>query len=105
VHPIAFSAPGSFAVEVSPAERTRTLQETLPPYRVILHNDEVNAQEQVVQALLASVPALSRDRANEIMFEAHNAGRAEVISCPLELAELYCERLRSFGLTVTMERA
>ncbi len=90
---------------VSPAERTRTLRETLPPYRVILHNDEVNAQDGVVQALLASVPSLSRDRAMEIMLEAHNAGRAEVLSCPLELAELYCERLQSYGLTVTIERA
>ncbi len=90
---------------VSPAERTRTLRETLPPYRVILHNDEVNTQDHVVQALLASVPGLSRERATEIMIEAHNAGQAEVLSCPLELAELYRERLQSFGLTVTIERA
>ena len=82
------------AAAVSPAERTRTLRETLPPYRVILHNDEIHAQDEVVQALLASVPALSRDRAIEFMLEAHNTGRAEVLSCPLELAELYRERLQ-----------
>jgi ATP-dependent Clp protease adaptor protein ClpS len=39
------------------------------------------------------------------MLQAHNHGQATVISCPLELAELYRERLESFGLTATIERA
>ena len=90
---------------VLPAEKTRTLRDTLPPYRVILHNDDVNTVDHVVQALVASVPELSRDRATEIMLEAHNAGRAEAVRCPLERAELYRERLESFTLTVTIERA
>ena len=90
---------------VRPAEKTRTLRDTLPPYRVILHNDDVNTVDHVVQALIASVPELSRDRATEIMLEAHNAGRSEVVRCPLEHAELYRERLESFTLTVTIERA
>ena len=89
---------------VLPAERTRTLRQTLPPYRVILHNDDVNAMDHVVRSLLASVPELTEDRATEIMLEAHGVGQAEVISCPLERAELYRDRLESFGLTATIER-
>ena len=74
----------------------------LPPYRVILHNDEHNSMEGVVAGLIKSVP-LSTEEAIAIMMEAHNSGRALVIVCPLELAELYQERLESFGLTSTIE--
>jgi ATP-dependent Clp protease adaptor protein ClpS len=90
---------------VVPEERTRTVDELLPPYRVILHNDNVNDMGHVVRALLASVPELTTERAAEIMLEAHNHGQAEVIRCPLERAELYRDRLESYGLTATIERA
>ena len=79
--------------------------EILPPYQVILHNDDHNDMVYVVQCLLKSVPKLGRVRAIEIMFEAHNRGQAVVITCPLELAELYRERLEGFGLTATIEKA
>jgi len=88
----------------SPIERTRSLDETLPPYRVVLHNDDVNSMDQVVRALVESVPELSVERAVEIMLEAHLRDRAEVIVCPLERAELYRDRLASFQLTATVER-
>jgi ATP-dependent Clp protease adaptor protein ClpS len=84
---------------------TRSLAETLPPYRVILHNDDVNDMGHVVHALLTSVPELTPERAAEVMLEAHNHGQAEVIRCPLERAELYRDRLESFSLTATIEPA
>lgn len=77
----------------------------LPPYAVILHNDDVNDMAHVVRSLCRSVPALSVERATEIMFEAHNSGRALVIVSPLELAELYQQRLLGFKLTATIEKA
>ncbi|MXZ46542.1 MAG: ATP-dependent Clp protease adaptor ClpS [Chloroflexi bacterium] len=85
--------------------RERPLSETLPPYVVVLHNDDHNEMGHVVRALLASVPELDTERAMAIMIEAHLRGRAEVIACPLERAELYRDRLDSFGLTATIERA
>jgi ATP-dependent Clp protease adaptor protein ClpS len=97
------------ALAVSPATtdapRTRSLSETIRPYRVMLHNDDVNDMRHVVHALLASVPELTAERAAEVMLEAHNHGQAEVICCPLERAELYRDRLESFGLTATIEAA
>jgi ATP-dependent Clp protease adaptor protein ClpS len=90
--------------EVVREERTRSLDETLPPYRVVLHNDDVNDMAHVVRALLASVPELSIERAGEVMLEAHLHGQAEVIVCPLERAELYRDRIESHGLTATIER-
>ena len=77
----------------------------LPPYKVLLHNDDVNSMDHVVRSLLRSVPGLSTKKAVTIMLEAHHTGRAVVIVCPLELAELIRERLQSCGLTATIEKA
>jgi ATP-dependent Clp protease adaptor protein ClpS len=90
--------------EVETEERTRSLQETLPPYVVVLHNDDVNSMDHVVRALLHSVPELTLERAAEIMLAAHHHGTADVITCPLERAELYRDRLESHGLTATIRR-
>ncbi|MDA1062340.1 MAG: ATP-dependent Clp protease adaptor ClpS [Chloroflexi bacterium] len=82
-------APPAPAPEVAePEVRGRPLSETLPPYRVLLHDDDVNEMAHVVRALLASVPELDTPRATSIMLEAHLSGQAEVIICPLERAEL-----------------
>jgi ATP-dependent Clp protease adaptor protein ClpS len=76
----------------------------LPPWSVILHNDDHNEMLHVVRSLVKSVPKLGATRAMKIMLEAHNHGKAVVTTCPLELAELYRERLQSFGLTATIEK-
>ncbi len=92
------------APEVETRERTRSLEETLPPHTVVLWNDDVNDMNHVVHALLVSVPELSTERAAEIMLTAHLHGRADVITCPLERAELYRDRLQQHGLTATIRR-
>ena len=76
-----------------------------PPYQVILHNDDHHGMEEVIDALMKSVPGVGQRKAILIMLEAHTTGRAVVIVCPQEQAELYAERLGTFGLTVTIERA
>ena len=77
----------------------------LEPYKVILHNDDHNSMDHVVRSLVRSVPGLGISKAVKIMLEAHNTGRAIVTVCPLELAELYRDRLESCGLTATIEAA
>lgn len=77
----------------------------LPPYAVILHNDDVNEMGYVATALMKSVPDLSPEQAVDIMMQAHLHGKATVIVCPLELAELYRDRLEGFGLTATIGKA
>lgn len=74
-----------------------------PPYRVILHNDDVHSTDEVVLALCKSVPSFSQRRAILIMLQAHVTGRATVVVCSREEAEYYAERLGTFGLTVTIE--
>jgi ATP-dependent Clp protease adapter protein ClpS len=96
---------GLSSTEVLPEQREETRQVILPPWSVILHNDDVNDMIHVVQSLMKTVPGLGVRRATEIMFEAHNHGKARVTTCPLELAELYRDRLEGFGLTATIEKA
>jgi ATP-dependent Clp protease adaptor protein ClpS len=90
--------------DVEVEQRTRSIEETLPPYVVVLHNDDVNSMDHVVRALLISVPELTLERAAEIMLAAHNHGQADVVTCPLERAELYRDRIESHGLTATIRR-
>lgn len=94
------TAPG---VETRPDTGTKPL--ILPPYAVILHDDDHNEMGFVVRSIVICVPEVSPYHAVEIMLEAHLHGRALVIVCPLERAELYRDRLESRGLTATIEKA
>jgi ATP-dependent Clp protease adaptor protein ClpS len=85
------------------ATRQRTRQELCPPWKVLLHNDDVNTMDHVIHALTQSVPGLPGERAVRIMLEAHLRGLAVVTVCPLETAEYYRDRLLSFRLTSTIE--
>lgn len=82
----------------------RLRQYLLPPYSVILHNDDHNDMLYVVSCLVQAVRGMDHEHALQIMQEAHTRGRALVTTCPLELAELYRDRLESFGLTATIEK-
>ncbi len=80
-------------------------QDFHPRYSVILHNDDHHAMDFVVASLLKSVSRVSTAEAISIMLEAHKEGKAVIITCPLEHAELYRDRTRSFGLAATIEKA
>jgi ATP-dependent Clp protease adaptor protein ClpS len=82
-----------------------TIVRMLPPYRVVLHNDDHNSMEHVVRSLLRCVQSLSNEDAEAIMWTAHNHGQATVIECPKEAAEHYRDCLESTGLTATIEPA
>ncbi len=73
------------------------LQHLLPPWRVILHNDDHNSMEHVVRSLRKCVQSLSESDAEAVMLEAHTAGKAVVIECPKEAAEHYRAGLESCG--------
>jgi ATP-dependent Clp protease adapter protein ClpS len=93
---------GACATRPAPAPHTPT--ETLPPWHVVLHNDEINEMTFVVESLCRfarlSVPAATR-----CTMEAHKKGIALVIATHREHAELVAEQLTSLRLTGTIERA
>ncbi|MEQ8958493.1 MAG: ATP-dependent Clp protease adaptor ClpS, partial [Coleofasciculus sp. C2-GNP5-27] len=61
-------------VETIEKRSTSTVRKPAPRYRVLLHNDDFNAMEFVVQVLLQTVPSLTQPQAVNIMMEAHNSG-------------------------------
>lgn len=85
------------------ATREKTRQQLSPPWKVILHNDDVNTMDHVIHALTKSVVGLSATRAIRIMLEAHLKGKAVVTVCPLETAEYYRDRILSYNVTSTIE--
>ena len=90
-------------LQVKPEELRRLRAQILPPYKVILFNDDYNEMDYVIAALLQSVNGLTSQEAEQIMLTAHLTGSAIVIICPKETAEYYQERLLSYGLTATIE--
>ena len=90
-------------MSVETLEQRSTIRKLAPRYRVLLHNDDFNPMEHVVQALLQTVPSLTQPQAVDIMMEAHTNGIALVITCAQEHAEFYCETLKNHGLTSTIE--
>jgi len=93
----------SRAVSVETIEKRSTSRKLAPRYRVLLHNDDHNSMEYVVQVLLTTVQSLTQPQAVSIMMEAHHSGVALVIVCAQEHAEFYCETLKGHGLTSTIE--
>jgi ATP-dependent Clp protease adaptor protein ClpS len=86
-------------------EKSATIRKIAPNYRVLLHNDDFNSMEHVVEVLVTNIPHVSAPQAINIMMEAHQYGMALVITCNQEHAEHYSEVLKSHGLTSTIEPA
>ncbi|KAK9750337.1 hypothetical protein RND81_02G188800 [Saponaria officinalis] len=83
----------------------RKSRKMAPPYRVMLHNDNFNKREYVVQVLMKVIPGMTIDNAVNIMQEAHHNGLAVVIICAQADAEEHCTQLRGNGLLSSIEPA
>ncbi|KEH27072.1 ATP-dependent Clp protease adapter protein CLPS1, chloroplastic [Medicago truncatula] len=83
----------------------RKSKKTSPPYRVMLHNDNYNKREYVVQVLMKVIPGMTVDIAVNVMQEAHINGLAVVIICAQVDAEDHCMQLRGNGLLSSIEPA
>ncbi|MCW9681562.1 ATP-dependent Clp protease adapter ClpS [Dolichospermum planctonicum UHCC 0167] len=90
-------------MSVETIEKRSTSRRLAPRYRVLLHNDDYNSMEYVVQVLMTTVTSITQPQAVSIMMEAHHNGLALVISCAQEHAEFYCETLTNHGLISTIE--
>lgn len=76
----------------------------LPPFRVLLHNDDHTEMGFVVRTL-REVAALERERAEQVMLETHRTGVGLVTIAHKERAELYVEQFMSKGLRASCEPA
>lgn len=99
----AASARKNSEVKTKPVEPVRRPR-TLPPYRVLLHNDNVNTFEHVIRSIV-QLTTLGPEEAIERTVEAHETGVALLLVTHQERAELYQEQFASVQLTVTIEPA
>jgi ATP-dependent Clp protease adaptor protein ClpS len=76
----------------------------MPPWKVLLHNDDVNDMFFVVQTIVELTP-LDQDEATLRMREANDEKVALLLVTHKERAELYKEQFQSKGLVVTIEPA
>jgi ATP-dependent Clp protease adaptor protein ClpS len=74
----------------------------LPPWKVLLHNDDKNDMRFVVLTIVELTP-LNEQAAKLRMLEAHKDGVALLLTTHKELAELYRDQFKSKGLIVTIE--
>ena len=75
---------------------------TMPLFRILLHNDDVNSMEHVVAAL-QHVFKFEQQQCIVIMLEAHKSGVALCKTEPKEHAEMHQEMLTSLSITATIE--
>jgi ATP-dependent Clp protease adaptor protein ClpS len=101
----AYEEQGGARAPAKPRARRQPLKPVprqLPPWKVLLHNDDVNEMEEVVR-IIRQVTTLSKQDALARTLEAHQSGLALLLVTHQERAELYVEQFASCGLTATAE--
>jgi ATP-dependent Clp protease adaptor protein ClpS len=76
----------------------------LPPWKVLLHNDDKNDFGYVI-GTITQLTSLKEQDAEIRAVEAHKTGVALLLTTHKERAELYQEQFTSKGLVVTIEPA
>ena len=82
-------------VSTKPKAREETGTRRVPPYNVILENDDHHSCEFVVDVLRKAL-GCSEERAFLLMMQAHTTGRSVVWTGPKEVAELKADQIRTF---------
>jgi ATP-dependent Clp protease adaptor protein ClpS len=85
-------------VRAKPKSDAKTRTRRVPPYNVILENDDHHSFEFVVGVLVKAL-GYSLERAFQLTNQAHSAGRAVVWTGPKEVAELKAEQIQTFHET------
>lgn len=80
----------------------RPTPRNLPPWKVLLHNDDVNDMDKVI-SVIRQLTSLSKQEAEQRAVEAHRTGVALLLVTHQERAELHVEQFATFDLTVTAE--
>jgi len=75
------------------AEKPRTRR--VPPYNVIIDNDDYHSFEFVITVLCKAL-GYAVERSYQLTLQAHTNGRAIVWTGPREVAELKAEQIRTF---------
>jgi len=86
------------AVITRPETREETKTRQIPPYNVVLLNDEHHSMEFVVMVLV-KVFGYALEKCFQLMLNAHETGRSIIWTGPREVAELKVEQMSTFHET------
>jgi len=102
IEPLSGSGARPTVAPVKSPTRPRRRPRQLPPYKVLLHNDDVNSFEHVILAIL-KLTGLEAQQAILKTLEAHETGVSLLLVTHKERAELYVEQFATYQLGVTIE--
>ena len=91
------------ATDTTPTCDTSPKIETLPPWRVILHNDDKNTANSVAERVQEITPLDEQDAVLRVK-EADETGQSLLLTTHQERAELYVEQFHTFNIRVTAEK-
>lgn len=85
-------------MSTKPKEREEIKTRTIPPYNVVLKNDDFHSFEFVISVIRKAL-GYDEQRAFLLTEEAHTTGRAIVWCGPKEVAEFKVEQIQTFHET------
>jgi ATP-dependent Clp protease adapter protein ClpS len=94
-------AKGGTATKPAPTKKPPGM---LPPWKVLLHNDDKNDLRFVIGTIVELTP-LNKQEAEQRTTEADKTGVSLLLTTHKERAELYQDQFQSKGLVVTIEPA
>lgn len=89
------SDPVFVGATTEPIEKEEIKTRLLPPYHVILENDDYHSMEFVIGVLQKAL-GYTEQKSYELMMLAHTGGQAVVWTGSKEVAELKMEQMQSF---------
>ncbi|GAA1506408.1 ATP-dependent Clp protease adapter ClpS [Dactylosporangium maewongense] len=96
------------APQVVPIEETRLEADEVPetdrPWVTVVWNDPVNLMSYVTW-VLQKLFGFSREKAERLMLDVHQKGKAIVSSGPREKMEYDASRLQAYGLWATVDKS
>ena len=100
--------PAAYVIDWTRVQTVEQATALEPPWRVIIHNDDVTPFDFVIQVLM-SIFKLGADIAEHVTLTAHVTGRAHVVTRPKREAETlvakahFAARMEDYPLTFTLE--
>ena len=92
-----------FKTHTSPAPDTATELALAPLWHVVVLNDPVNLMSYVTY-VFQTYFGYSREKAEKLMLDVHQKGKAVVANGPREKMERDTEAMQGYGLWATLQR-
>lgn len=96
------SAPSTVPQAPTKTKPGKPKRRQLPPFKLILHNDDVNIMDIVALDIVKITP-LDGAAAVRKTLEAHHTGTAVLLITHKERGELYVQQFASVKITTTLE--